>query len=327
MKRILSIDGGGIKGALPAAFLASVEEQTGRRIVDHFDLIVGTSTGGIIALGLGLGIPAAEILRFYIERGPDIFGGAGSGVPAHLKRLGRWTRWLVRPKYQPHGLRAALEDVLGGRRLGESATRLVIPAYHPDRRGVYVFKTAHHPRFSYDFRQSAVDVAMSTAAAPTYFPAHSIAQGANLIDGGVWANNPIGVAAVEAVGVLGWQGADLRILSLGCTDEVFAVPANGGRGQLATLALDLMFQGQSFSALGIARLLTGDPHEGQRIFRYDPIVPRGTFILDDATQARRLAGIGEAEARERMPAMREVFMTEPREAFRPSYELDASAAA
>src|SRR5690606_5558965 len=130
MKRILSIDGGGIKGALPAAFLATIEQQTKKRIVDHFDLIVGTSTGGIIALGLGLGIPATDILRFYIERGPTIFGGAAPGFCSRLKHFGRKVRRLIRPKYSPDNLRNALTDVFGERRLGESETRLVIPAYH-----------------------------------------------------------------------------------------------------------------------------------------------------------------------------------------------------
>jgi patatin-like phospholipase/acyl hydrolase len=71
--RILSLDGGGIKGAFTAAVLAEWEKRTGRVIVDHFDLIAGTSTGGIIALGLGLGLPAGEILEFYEKQGPKIF--------------------------------------------------------------------------------------------------------------------------------------------------------------------------------------------------------------------------------------------------------------
>ncbi|MEO8714558.1 MAG: patatin-like phospholipase family protein [Acetobacteraceae bacterium] len=80
MKRILAIDGGGIRGAWPAAFMADLEESTGRRIVDTFDLIVGTSTGGIIALGLGLGISTADIVRLYEERGPAIFDPPGKST-------------------------------------------------------------------------------------------------------------------------------------------------------------------------------------------------------------------------------------------------------
>ena len=74
-KRILAIDGGGIKGVFPTSVLATLEDSTGENIANYFDLIVGTSTGGIIALGLGLGLSAKEILAFYEESGPLIFGG------------------------------------------------------------------------------------------------------------------------------------------------------------------------------------------------------------------------------------------------------------
>ena len=72
-RRILTIDGGGLKGAMPAAFIAEIEEISGQRVVDNFDLIVGTSTGGIIALGLAAGLSGAEILDFYLTRGPRVF--------------------------------------------------------------------------------------------------------------------------------------------------------------------------------------------------------------------------------------------------------------
>ena len=68
-RRILALDGGGIKGAFAAAFLATIEEATGKRVADHFDLIAGTSTGGIIALGLGLGMSGREIVQFYVNDG------------------------------------------------------------------------------------------------------------------------------------------------------------------------------------------------------------------------------------------------------------------
>ena len=84
---------------------------------------------------------------------------------------------------------------------------------------VYIHKTAHHPRFERDYRERVVDVALATAAAPTYFPTHRSAAGLPLIDGGMWANNPTGLATVEAIGVLGWERTSLRVLSLGCTEE------------------------------------------------------------------------------------------------------------
>jgi len=75
VRKILSIDGGGIKGVFPASFLTTIEDSIGDRVSNYFDLIVGTSTGGIIALGLGLGLPAKDILSFYEEKGSAIFKG------------------------------------------------------------------------------------------------------------------------------------------------------------------------------------------------------------------------------------------------------------
>jgi patatin-like phospholipase/acyl hydrolase len=73
--RILSLDGGGLRGTFSAKFLAEIERELGVRVADHFDLIAGTSTGSIIALGLALGLRAEDMLDFYVERGPDIFRG------------------------------------------------------------------------------------------------------------------------------------------------------------------------------------------------------------------------------------------------------------
>ena len=101
MRRVLSIDGGGIKGVFPASFLAAVEEALdGNPVADYFDLIVGTSTGGIIALGLGLGLSAREILHFYEQYSPTIFCG---------HRLLRFLRGLGISKYSNMELKKALE--------------------------------------------------------------------------------------------------------------------------------------------------------------------------------------------------------------------------
>src|SRR5262245_37057247 len=102
MKRILSLDGGGIKGVFPASFLAELEQNLDRPIGDYFDLIVGTSTGGIIALGLGLGLSAKEVLSFYEDHGPRIFAG---------RRWWRAVRRLGAAKYDRAPLDAAVREV------------------------------------------------------------------------------------------------------------------------------------------------------------------------------------------------------------------------
>ncbi|NUB12803.1 patatin [Azospirillum brasilense] len=320
---------------MPAAFLATLEERTGKKIVDHFDLIVGTSTGGIIAVGLGLGLSAGEILHFYKERGPGIFGQPHGEAIDFFDRMARYARrkWafarnLFKPKYDAKRLRTALLEVLGPRRLGESRTRLVIPAYDADRRAPYVFKTAHHDRFKADYKVSVVDVAMATAAAPSYFQAHRSDLASGLIDGGVWANNPMGTAALEAAAILRWDMDNTRMLSLGCTEEFITIPERGGLAALARdqLALKMLFQGQSHSAEATAKLLLGHPHTNPCLKRINVTVPSGYAAMDDASRIESLAAMGYAEAREHAPEIERIFFTEPRRPFVPCHALEALAA-
>ena len=218
MKKILAIDGGGIKGAFPAAFLATIEDTIEDDIANYFDLIVGTSTGGIIALGMGLGLSTKEILAFYEKHGPTIFKG---------NRALRLLRWLGTSKYSNAALKNALRSCFGDKKLGNSKKRLVIPSLNLETGEVHIYKTAHHTRLERDYKEDAVEVALKTAAAPTYFPTHRSCAGTPFIDGGMWANNPVGMAVVEAVTLLDWPRDSLKVLSLGCTTDPLNV--NWGR--------------------------------------------------------------------------------------------------
>jgi patatin-like phospholipase/acyl hydrolase len=234
IRRILSIDGGGIKGTMPAAFLAGLEEDLGQPIGRYFDLIAGTSTGGIIALGLGLGRTAKELLELYERRGPVIFGedNADGKPPGRMRQAWRTLtatgRHVVGPKHDAAILARELKTVLNDDLIGQSQTRLVIPAWDADLRSPYIYKTAHHTRLQTDYRKTALDAALATAAAPTYFKRHRTADDIGLTDGGTWANNPTAIAVVEAITLLGWHPSDLRILSLGCLDEVYMLPESPG---------------------------------------------------------------------------------------------------
>jgi patatin-like phospholipase/acyl hydrolase len=146
-RKILSIDGGGIKGVFPAAFLADIETTLPQGVSSYFDLIVGTSTGGIIALGLGLGLTAAQILDFYRQHGPKIFKG---------NRFVLTVKQALWRKYSNEQLRRALEQTFGNRKLSESKTRLVIPSFNIDTGEVYIYKTRHHKRFERDYEKTAV---------------------------------------------------------------------------------------------------------------------------------------------------------------------------
>ncbi len=301
--RILSIDGGGIKGVFPAAFLAAIERSIGKRIADHFDLLVGTSTGGIIALGLGLGFTAEEMLNFYQTHGPKIFPSSW------WQRMTRGARGLVQSRYDASVLRTALEDVFGDRKLGDAKKHLVIPATSANTGDVYIYKTPHHSRFQIDQHESAVNVALATAAAPTYFPAHVAPTGVTLLDGGLWANNPIMVGVVEAIAILEQPREAIRVLSLGCTTTPMRLSAfarrTGGLAAWAKPAVAWVMRGQAVTATNQAGLLLGK----QNVLRIQPEVAAGVFALDNAGSIQELIGLGNEQARFHCDQVEATFMS------------------
>ena len=200
--KILSLDGGGIRGVFPAAFLAKIEEHVQAPIASYFDLIAGTSTGGVIAIGLGLGLPASEILRLYEQQGRRSLIKATALLRIGCVSVSAGCAISSARNIRPRTSRKRVAGILGQRRLGESRTRLLIPAWHPMLERVYIYKTAHHPRLETDYKVLALDAAMATAAAPTFLKPHVTRESIELVDGGVWANNPIGAATIEAVGLL-----------------------------------------------------------------------------------------------------------------------------
>ena len=144
-----------LKGFSPLPFWLSGKKPRGRRVGDSFDLISGTSTGGIIALALGLGRTAQEILQFYLDHGEAIF------PPETFEWIGQ-TRQATGSRYRPESLEKVLREYFGAATLGDSGNRLLIPAYHADKGDIYLFKTAHHPRLRMDYRELMSVVALST---------------------------------------------------------------------------------------------------------------------------------------------------------------------
>jgi hypothetical protein len=321
-RRILCIDGGGILGTFPAAFLAELEEHLGHPIGSYFDLIAGTSTGGILAIGLSMGLPASEILDLYEKRGPEIFGENHGTLANSFYRNLRGIRWLYRRKHDSDALRAVLQEVLGDRRIGEAKTRLVVPAWNPVAQSVYIYKTAHHRRLKTDYRSRAVDAALATSAAPTYFSHHMTQHDVGLLDGGIWANNPIAIATVEAITLLGWPREALHILSLGCLEETYTIPKWAGLGTLGSKIVKLFMDGQSHGAMGIAKLLTGHEHDRTAIYRINHTVPSNAFKMDDTRVIQDLKGLGHSKARDRQPVLEPVFFNEPADVFTPIHPLD-----
>ena len=165
--KILSIDGGGIKGIFPALVLAELEERYLRdgSIADHFDLITGTSTGGIIALGLSIGMPARDMANLYIGRGGEIFPPYPPTWLGGLRRRWHEARSYFLQRYDRAALVALLESTFGDRLLGEAKARLCIPSCDGRYGDVYVFKTPHHPDYRKDQHEKMTTVACATAAA------------------------------------------------------------------------------------------------------------------------------------------------------------------
>lgn len=308
--RILSLDGGGIRGAYSASVLKEIEEGTGKRIVDYFDLVAGTSTGGIIAIALGLGLSATEILEFYRKRGPAIFPSTG----VHQRVLAKLRR-VVRSKFEPDALNSALTEVFGDKLLGDSSCRLLIPSYDAVAGEVHVFKTRHDARVLQDHKRRAAEVARATSAAPTYLPLFHSTWGQQFLDGGVWANCPSALAVLEAVAVLGVPLEAIQLLSIGTTTEAFSIQkrAEGGglmhyRGSI----IDLLQQAQFVGSWAQTQLLLR-----RRGHRISHIVPAKRFSLDDARDVEDLIAYGVFDGRHEAGNVNSTFLDTPAPRFTP----------
>lgn len=193
--KILSIDGGGIKGLYSSKILEHFEEEFQCNIVDHFDMICGTSTGGILGLALSLKIKASEISKLYEEKGTMIF-------PPQSKVKGIFKQLFRGGKYGDHALKEALEATFGNHKIGDSHCLLCVPSYSLTDARPFIFKYDHvEGNLSRDNSARYVDVALATSAAPTYFPLAEIKDYDNkqFVDGGIYANNPSIVGFIEAL--------------------------------------------------------------------------------------------------------------------------------
>ena len=206
---ILAIDGGGFRGAYSAHFLKRIEEEWRLDWLTQFDMFAGTSTGAIIAAGLACGLTAGTLYDLYAEHGRSIFGRRWF---ARLDPFG--FTGLFASRYSNRKLQARLRQEFGEKRLGQITVPLILPAVDIGNGQVHVFKSAYDKGFVRDPEVLVVDAVLASCAAPVFFDPH-IVEPYRLADGGLWANNPALVAAVDAKRRLGVQFADLRILSIG----------------------------------------------------------------------------------------------------------------
>jgi uncharacterized protein len=299
--RILALDGGGIRGAFTAAVLAKwaemLGEDGGHSLIKHFDLVAGTSTGAILAIGLGLGLSPLEILTFYRNKGASIF-------PSD-----RGLRHWLKSKHDALTLQEILTEIFHEKKLSaESICRLVIPTVRAQRGQAEVIVTAHSPDRTGFREYTAVQAALASAAAPTYFDeAYVKTEIANevYLDGGVWANNPVLPAIAEAVRFLGSPIDRIDILSVGTLGNEMDFSNSLGKGKAgwAASSADLFFAAQESAALNLANgLLSRSRH--LRINQLTPV----EIKLDDTDALDDMAKRGSDAGRDSFDIVRSRFL-------------------
>jgi patatin-like phospholipase/acyl hydrolase len=217
--RVLSLAGGGYLGLFTAVVLAELEARAGEPLGRSFDLIAGTSVGGILAIGLAYEIPMQAMVDLFRQKGHLVFSERAlpSGTVGRMLDL---SRSVLGPKYNGAALRKALEHELGARTLSDALHHMLVPAVNVTRSQTKIFKTPHAASARGDEAVRAVDVAMATSAAPGYFPAVRIGDDL-FADGGMFAVAPDLVALHEAEHFLKVSAARVRLLSIGTATSAY----------------------------------------------------------------------------------------------------------
>jgi patatin-like phospholipase/acyl hydrolase len=283
--RVLAIDGGGIRGVIPAVVLADLEARTSRPVSDLFDLIAGTSTGGILACalsrpadaGAGPHFTAQELVQLYVDEGPRIFH-------RDLVRRVRTVNGLLDERYDDRGLRAALHRYLGTTRISEARTPIFLTAYDLEGRFAFFFRSTR-ARNDDHYNFTMVDAAHATSAAPTFFEPIQVqdiagAETYTLVDGGVFATNPAMCALAEVSRAAQAPQIEL-LLSLGTGAQTapirYADAKDWGQLEWAPRIVDVVFDGVSETVDFQAQQLLGD-----RYVRLQTELTGAGQALDDA---------------------------------------------
>ena len=299
--RILVLDGGGIRGTFTASVLAQWDEMLkeggGGDLVKHFDLVAGTSTGAILAIGLGLGLTPLEMLEFYRHEGPSIF--------PKDRKLRHW----IRSKHDSATLREILESVFDEKKLTpNSCCRLVIPTVRAVHGEVEVITTAHNEDRTGFRNMTAVDAALASSAAPTYFDEAIVGTPIAIetyLDGGIWANNPILPALAEAVRHLNIPLDRIDVLSVGTMGNECDFTESLGKGKAgwSTSSVDLFFAAQEHAASVMAESFLGPAHH-LRVNQQTP----SEIPLDNTDAIEDMATRGASVGRDTFSSVRSRFL-------------------
>ena len=210
--RILSIDGGGIRGVYPAHILRCIEERLKINLFDTFDMIAGTSTGSIIAAGLATGMKPADVIAMYKKHGAGIFQKKKFHWPG--RKLKSMLQPMFKSIYNAQYLGNVLKEVFQDKCLGEIQKPLLMPSTDIGNGCVHVLKSGYSKDFTRDNGVLVKDAVMASCAAPTYFDPYKL-EHYLLADGGLWANNPALAAVIDAQKRLGIKQDDIQVLTIG----------------------------------------------------------------------------------------------------------------
>ncbi|WP_158006845.1 CBASS cGAMP-activated phospholipase [Piscirickettsia litoralis] len=337
MFKILSLDGGGTRGTFIAACLAHIEEKLDHPISHYFDLIVATSTGSIIAVPLGMEVPAATIEKFYLKKvyevfkpNPPYFSGVYKPItwttsPFLELFTGVSTDELVQPKYSSEGLRKIIQSMLRDKTLVDSKKcRLNITAVDLKAGMPTVFKTPHLPGKWPDENRSVVDIILAATAAPTYFNPVTIEKGTAFCDGALWANNPGIVGYSEAMDISRicqhisarqFHHDTICMLSIGTgyTHYTHPPPQEGsGVKWWSQRVMEIMFNTQSQStSLYLERML---PQENYHRLNFEIVNPDWGHV-DSLGHIDEMAEIGHKIAAENFDKIKDIFFKSPSEEY------------
>jgi predicted acylesterase/phospholipase RssA len=299
---VLAVDGGGIRGIIPARVLQAIEDRTQQRVSTLFDLVAGTSTGGLVALGLtrpdgddpaAPAYDAADLVKLYRDHGGEIFH---SSLAHRISTAGG----LLGVRYPAGPIEAVLADRFGDTMLSQALTEVVVPSYDLSGPAPFFFKR----RYGRDDPSLDVKMAVAaraTAAAPTYFDPAPVAPFPGetrphaLIDGGVFANNPAVSAYAEALDLWG-DDVEIQVVSIGTGQP----PQEFGRGRIpvpyskarhwglahwARPVLEVVFDGVAdASEWQLKRLCRHGNGDSPRYHRLQSSLPTANHALDDASE-------------------------------------------
>jgi hypothetical protein len=285
---ILALSGGGYRGLYTATVLRSLEESLGRPLAKHFDLICGTSAGGLLALGLAAEIPAAELEAMFANDGKRIFG-ARSLV---RRVIGKW----IVAKHSADGLKSVLTERLGPTTIGDLKHRVLVPAVNYSTGKGQFFKTPHMPAFETDYRRTLVDVGL-----------HRIDGEGVFADGGLVGNSPGFFGLHEATKVLCvGERTPVRVLSVGTMTLGATLRGSAAldRGifRWGSKVFDLVISAQESAVDSMLTHVLGDcyyriddlatPDQSRDVSSLDAVTAGATNVLRDrgAQAARRTLG-------------------------------------